>query len=134
MDFILIDTDVLSYLFKDDTRGDLYQDHLDGPLGFVSFMTIAELDYWAVSHNWGQRKKKALEEFLSPYSILEPDRALCRKWAEVRDQVTRDGSYLETADLWIAATALLYDVPLVTHNRHHFSRVKGLTIISEAPA
>ena len=93
MDFILIDTDVLSYLFKDDTRGDLYRHHLDGPLGFISFMTVAELNYWAVSRSWGQRKKKALEEFLRPYSILEPDRALCRKWAEVKDQVTREALF-----------------------------------------
>ena len=47
MDSIVIDTDVLSYLFKRDTRGDRYQPHLDGKLGVLSFMTIAELDFWA---------------------------------------------------------------------------------------
>ena|SRR5215831_7090039 len=44
MEFAVIDTDVVSYLFKGDTRGDLYQPHLDSKLGVLSFMTVAELD------------------------------------------------------------------------------------------
>lgn len=35
-------------------------------------------------------------------------------------------------DAWIAATALLLDVPLITHNGAHFTGIDGLTIISES--
>ena len=31
-------------------------------------------------------------------------------------------------DVWIAATALAFDLPLVSPNARHFSRVPGLTI------
>ena len=37
MDSVVIDTDVLSYLFKQDTRGELYRPHIDGKLGVLSF-------------------------------------------------------------------------------------------------
>lgn len=39
MDSVVIDTDVVSYLFKRDTRGELYKPHLDGKLGILSFMS-----------------------------------------------------------------------------------------------
>jgi len=42
------------------------------------------------------------------------------------------GRRLETADGWIAATAMLYKVPLVTHNASDYAGVPGLTVITEA--
>lgn len=38
MDAVVIDTDVLSYLFKQDSRGESYQSHLEGKFGVLSFM------------------------------------------------------------------------------------------------
>jgi len=38
----------------------------------------------------------------------------------------------ETADAWIAATAVLYDAPLIAHNANDYSRVPGLKVITEA--
>jgi predicted nucleic acid-binding protein len=43
------------------------------------------------------------------------------------------GYRIECADAWIAATALLYDIPLVTHNRTDYRGVPGLNIISHGP-
>jgi predicted nucleic acid-binding protein len=40
------------------------------------------------------------------------------------------GRRIESADPWIAATALLYSAPLVTHNRNDYPGVPGLTLIS----
>lgn len=42
------------------------------------------------------------------------------------------GRRIECADAWVAATALLYGVPLVTHNRNDYLGVAGLTLISHA--
>ena len=36
------------------------------------------------------------------------------------------------ADAWIAATALLYGIPLITHNPGHFVNVPVLAVVSEA--
>ena len=69
MDSVLIDTDVLSYLFKRDTRGELYKPLLDGKLGVISFMTIAELTFWANFRNWGAQRKAELRAFLTPHIL-----------------------------------------------------------------
>ena len=44
MDAVVLDTDVVSFLFKDDTRAELYRPHLTDKLLVISFMTLAELD------------------------------------------------------------------------------------------
>jgi len=60
MDSVIIDTDVLSYLFKGDTRAESYRSQLHGKLGVLSFMTIAELDFWANARNWGATRRAAI--------------------------------------------------------------------------
>lgn len=130
---IMVDTDVVSFIFKGDTRADSYTPHLIGKLTMVSFMTIAELDRWEIQYNWGERKRRKLEMFLQDYVISWADRALCHKWGEAVYSARRNGRPIRTADAWIAATALLHNVPLVTHNRSNYLGVEGLTLISEAP-
>lgn len=47
------------------------------------------------------------------------------------DGARRRGRAIEVADARVAATALLYDVPLVTHDPDDFAGVDGLQIITE---
>lgn len=44
---IVLDTDVVSFLFRTDSRAQLYPPHLDNRQWFISFMTEAELEQWA---------------------------------------------------------------------------------------
>jgi predicted nucleic acid-binding protein len=46
------------------------------------------------------------------------------------DGARRQGRPIQTADAWIAATALHLNVPLVTHNPHDYRGVIGLTVLS----
>ena len=56
----VIDTDVVSYLYKRDTRAELYRQHLNDPPFIISFMSLAELRRWTLeaigvkegSKNW----------------------------------------------------------------------------------
>lgn len=72
-----------------------------------------------------------MEEFLQDFWFSYCDRALCVRWAEATDSARRNGRPIETADAWIAATALSHGIPLVTHNPSHYLGVDGLTVISE---
>jgi len=57
---VVVDTDVVSFLYKRDTRADLYRPHLDGQLPIISFMTLAELEHWTVARDWGARRRQDL--------------------------------------------------------------------------
>jgi tRNA(fMet)-specific endonuclease VapC len=126
---VLVDTDVVSFIFKGDTRATVYSPLLDNHLTAVSFVTIAELDRWTLGRNWGTARKEKLAEFLHEFVVIHSTRALCLKWAEVIDNSVRKGHPIDSNDAWIAATALLHGVPLVTNNKAHFLWVEGLTLI-----
>lgn len=127
---VVVDTDVVSFLFKKDTRARLYHRHLIGEPLFLSFMTLAELRQWALLHRWGQASRDRLERHLRAYQVYFADDDLGRLWAEVADGARRRGRPIDVADTWTAATALALEVPLVTHNAADYAGVDGLTLVS----
>lgn len=128
---MLIDTNIVSYFFKRDTRAASYEPHLRGQMLYVSFMTVAELYRWPVERGWGEAKRQSLIRYLRNYTVLPFDEALAWSWAELTGKTCRQRP-LSFQDSWIAATALRHGLPVVTHNRQHFEQVSGLTVISEA--
>jgi tRNA(fMet)-specific endonuclease VapC len=126
----VVDTDVVSYLFKGDTRAGPYHTHLAGRQPVLSFMTVAELSFWAEERNWGHQTRDRLERFLAGFTVQYPDRALCGLWGVVMAAARRAGRPIGPADAWIAATALHYRVPLVTHNPSDYAGVPGLILLS----
>jgi tRNA(fMet)-specific endonuclease VapC len=126
----LVDTDVLSYIVRGDTRAELYRAYLAGKEIGVSFQTVAELRRWGRTRNWGPGRWLQLQALLDRITVYLVDDALIDAWAFVATARDREGLPIATGDAWIAATAWLQSVPLVTHNRRHFTGIEGLEIIS----
>lgn len=131
MKTVVLDTDLVSFLFKGDTRGDWYKPYLEGSILVISFMTIAELDRWTLERNWGDTRKEKMEQHLKKFVFVPYDRQLCLKWAEACYSARRNGKPISTSDAWVAATALLFDLRLLTHNKNDYLGFDGLTLISE---
>lgn len=125
----LIDTNIVSYQMKSHSLAAAYQPHLVGYTLAVSFQTVAELREGAALVGWGPAKRASLDATLSDLLILYSDDAVCHKWAEVR--AARRQQTIGVADAWIAATALAFDLELVTHNPDDFRHLPGLTVITE---
>ncbi len=118
--------------FKADTLYRAYHPHLAGRLLIICFMTLAELDLWALRRNWGEKRMAKMDRHLKKFVVRPYDRELCRQWAAVSDMAMRKGKPISTADAWIAATALLHNVPLVTNNPADYSGIDKLAVLSEA--
>jgi predicted nucleic acid-binding protein len=73
-----------------------------------------------------------LRAFLARFVIVPSSRDLVLKWAEVMVAARKSGRRLETADAWIAATAALYEAPLVTHNAADYLGLPWLKLITGA--
>jgi len=129
---VILDTDIISFVFKGHPAAALYADDLNGRELIISFMTLAELERWPIEAKWGTAKRDHLKTMLDSFSIVPWDRILCTTWAKVMSGAKAKGFRIECADAWIAATALSYDIPLVTHNRNDYRGVEGLTVICHA--
>ena len=80
MSSVVVDTDVVSFIFKSHPIGARYDADLAGRNLIVSFMTLAELDRWAIPSKWNEARRYWLRLYLRPFVILPYSRALCTKW------------------------------------------------------
>ena len=131
---IVVDTNVISYIFKGHSLGPGYARLISGYEGIVSFQTVGELSEWSLKNRWGARRTQALLNFVAPFNIVYVDPPLCVQWAAIRVGASRAGKRIDPADAWIAATALALKCPLVTHNAADFAGIPSLKLISEARA
>ena len=127
---IVLDTDVLSFIFKRDTRAEFFLPHTEGRPALISFMTEAELERWALQAGWGDARVARLRHFLKRFLVVPSSEMLGREWAAVMVEARSAGRRIETADAWIAATALLYDAPLATNNQADYRGVQRLRMLS----
>ncbi len=127
-DRYVVDTDIVSYLFRSDSRAERYRALLSESVGTVSFMTLAEIEYWAISRGWGSARRREMEEHLAQFVVVFADAELCRAWARVVAQARKSGRPILPSDAWIAATAIYLDVPLLTNNLGDYAGVTELQL------
>ncbi len=130
MSTVLLDTNIVSYLFKGDTRAAAYAPLLQGNRLAISFMTVAELFEWAATRKWGRTRVTRLEQTLATYLVIPIDVELCRIWGTLRARLRVAGKTIAPQDAWIAATALRHKLPLVTHNPSDFQHITGIEVLS----
>ena len=129
---IVVDTDVVSFLFKNHPIGRRYDSDLAERVALISFMTVAEVERWAIQYHWSEHRVHWLHLYLQRFTVVPSSPDLCRQWAQAMVSAQDAGRRIECADAWIAATAIVYDAPLVTHNRRDYLGVPGLSIVSHS--
>lgn len=133
MSGVIVDTDVVSFGFRGDSRFADYERHLDGKIALISFMTFAELLRGSLHSNWGERRRSSLISYVKQhYAVAYVTQDTCFHWAALHDQASKKGRVLATPDGWIAATAASLGVPLVTNNARDFGYLDGIAVITEA--
>ncbi|MEX2271415.1 MAG: type II toxin-antitoxin system VapC family toxin [Vicinamibacterales bacterium] len=90
---------------------------------YVSFAIAGEL---ACGTSLSERAR--WEQFLAPFHILESNMDVAWEYGRAYRHLQKNGTLITANDLWIAATALAYGMPLVTRNVGHFTRVPGLEV------
>jgi tRNA(fMet)-specific endonuclease VapC len=94
---------------------------------------LLELLFGAAWRNWNAARLADLRRKLREVVILPFDTEVCEDYARVKVAILSSGRVMADNDLWIAATAIRYSIPLLSNNRRHFEDVPGLVLISEAP-
>lgn len=132
---VLLDTMVFSALAprgREELRA-LYRPHVEGRRIVISFQTVAEVRFGVLKAGWGAARRSDLEDRIARAVVSSIDDALVTTYAQLRHTLVKQGHGLgqevHHGDRWIAATALQYELPLVTHDRI-FLDVPGLQVIT----
>lgn len=90
----------------------------------ITFTIAGEL---AAGRSLGLDREK-WERFIRPFRLFGYNSEVAWAFGHSFRQLQREGRMIGANDLWIAATALANDVPVVTRNDREFSRVEGLKV------
>lgn len=123
---ILVDTDVATWVMRNDQQALPWRPLLRGHLLVLSFVNVGELLAVPVVKGWQSRRAAAwVEEIRRHFVVLPFTLAVTEQWAPLhvryRGHLQKGGAN----DLWIAASALSADpvLPLATGNLSDFSKV-----------
>lgn len=134
MAVVLLDTSVASLLLpqrRARPERALYDADLRGQTLALSFQSVAELWKLAEKNSWSEPRKSRLEAFVQRFLVIPFDHELTRVWARIAAHEERLGRPMDSADLWIAATAVHRSLTLYTHDSDFLDRTTpGLTVVS----
>jgi tRNA(fMet)-specific endonuclease VapC len=123
----LLDTDICSAHLKGDRQ--VWQKFLQhtGQL-HISTISLGELYTWACRKGVSPKRRQSLQDLLQDVTALDVTAAVSEKFGELRAELLDAGQGTPDMDLLIAATALVHDFTLVTHNVKDFAKVPGLRV------
>lgn len=92
---------------------------------FISVVTLYELLMGATD----ERKKRDITLLTDPLIILPFTKAVAEKAAEIYHDLRRRNQMIEFRDIFIGATAIVHDFPVLTKNEKHFQRISELKMV-----
>lgn len=97
-------------------------------------LTVSAITYYEVVRGLGVRKAASQQRRLTyvqpQLEVIPVDQSVADQTAMIYLTLQPQNALLADADLLIASTALVHDLPLATKNRRHFDRIPELRLES----
>lgn len=77
----------------------------------------------------GDGNRRRWEDFVRPFRVLPCTEDVCWEFGRAFRFLSANGWLIGTNDLWIGATCVAFDEPVVTANVRHFGRIPGLEVL-----
>jgi tRNA(fMet)-specific endonuclease VapC len=123
----LIDTDTCSAHLK--LKGPVNNRFLQYTGGLhISTITLGELYVWATRRTAPPRRLESLRAMLADVVVLAVTAPVAEAYGKLQAHLLDVGRPAPAMDMMIAATALVHDLTLVTHNTQDFANVPGLRL------
>jgi predicted nucleic acid-binding protein len=125
---LILETTFLIDLEREHNRGApgpavTFLEGLDEARLYLTFTVAGEL---AAGTSMSDRAR--WESFLGPFYVLQSSPAVGWEYGKAYRFLRDNGRSIGANDLWIAATALAFGMPVVTRNVEHYRRVPGLEV------
>jgi tRNA(fMet)-specific endonuclease VapC len=126
---VLLDTDIVSSYLRGHP---LAVQHGQAYLAVHKRFTFSSITQYEILRGLQARgattRLAAFEQFSATGIILPVDDAVIRRAANIYADLHRRGELIADADTFIAATALVHGLIVITNNESHFTRITGLQI------
>ncbi len=120
---LLLDTNIVVAFFRHDPGAEGAMQ--DAARILIPVIVVGELLFGALLGNQTERERARIEALLEKGEVLDCDQDTAEHYAEVRDELRRQGRPIPDNDVWIAALARQYRVTLASRDRH-FDAVSGV--------
>lgn len=124
----LLDTDWIINVLRG-VPGDSYEvERLRNAGLAVSIVSYGELFEGVAASLDPETERALIDAFLGSFPVVQLDTAILQRFGSIRHGLRRQGQLIPDLDLLIAATAIAYNLILMTHNRRHFARIPDLHV------
>jgi tRNA(fMet)-specific endonuclease VapC len=124
----LVDSDwVAEYLKGRATAVNLLDSFFEEDLA-ISIITFGEIYEGIYYGTDPQNNELVFRSFLRGVRVLGINRTIARRFALIRGKLRAEGQIIPQPDILIAATALQYDLTLLTRNVRDFERIPDLKL------
>ena len=91
-------------------------------------LRISVVTYGELAEGYADPLAPELAELVAPYGLVEVTKSVGSRYGVISRALRASGERWGDNDLWIAATALESNEPVVTRDAEHFARIAGLDV------
>lgn len=125
----IIDTDTISYFFRNDQK---VVSKLNEYLQEFGFINISVVSYYEILNGLYFKDAKSqltkFEQFVDLNQVLPLTENIAQKSAEIYANLRKTGQIIGHNDILIAGTAIINDMTLISNNTNHFGRIENLSL------
>lgn len=125
----LLDSDTLSFFFKGNQK---VIQKIDAYLVVNGFIHLSVITYYEVLNGLlfkdAHAQLQRFQQFVQLNQVLPVNLTIATSGAKIFADLRKINQIIGHNDVLIGATALEYDLTVVTNNVNHFSRIPGLSI------
>ena len=124
---LVLDSDVIIDFLR--RHSDALLDVLTRYRGHLTAITVYEIEATMVQSD---RQMQQFGQMVQLMRVLPLDAAAARQAAAIQRTLQQQGQVIGLPDTLIAGICLAQQLPLLTHNAHHYQRVAGLQVVAPA--
>lgn len=126
---VLLDTDTISYFFKQNQQ---VVDLVDHYLLHFGYLQISVITYYEILNGLyyknASKKLVQFETFIALQKVIPLNRNIAKRAAMVTANLKKEGLRIGHNDVLIASTAIEYGLILISNNTKHFNRIPDLLL------
>jgi predicted nucleic acid-binding protein len=126
---LMVDTSVLIDHFRKTMREN---SRLYSLFNQYDNLVISAVTQYEVLVGANKEQSAFWESLLSEFEVLPFDSGVVQSAIEIKTSLKRKRKSIETADLFIAATAVAHDLPFETLNRKDFVGIESLNLLTDS--